>query len=148
MRISHDWWKLVLIGDDYYLIRQFTSGFVQSPNYPQPYPQNAECTWSLDAGINYTTIIRIYQFDIKPTINKACVDVVRISTGVEPGVNNLAVYCGQTSPTYIYHQTQNMYIEFYSYVTANYTGYTGFRIGYSLCKYNIIESVLNIIFAP
>lgn len=128
---------ILLIGDDFYYIPQITSGFILSPNYPEPYPEGAECSWNLAAGTNYTTTIRIYQFDLKPIINRACVDYVRISAGLELEIENLVNYCGQTHPTYVYYQTRNMRIEFYSSTTANYTGYTGFRIGYSLCKYEI-----------
>ena len=133
--------KSIFVGGHFYSISQFTAGFIQSPNYPKPYPLNADCIWGLKAGINYTTTIRIYQFDVKPSISNICIDFVRISTYENSRTSNEAYYCGKTHPTYIYHQTRNIYIKFSSFISLDLNGYTGFRIGYSLCKYDMMGSV-------
>ena len=44
----------VLCGDNGF----FESGEIKSPNYPNSYPNNAECTWVITAPKNYTVNLR------------------------------------------------------------------------------------------
>lgn len=39
-------------------------GFIQSPNYPNNYPPNLECTWNLNATNNTKVYLTIFDLDI------------------------------------------------------------------------------------
>ncbi|EDV25637.1 uncharacterized protein TRIADDRAFT_55942 [Trichoplax adhaerens] len=122
----------VILGADFFMISPIVAGFIQSPQYPNPYPAGLECIWSLTASPNFTVIAKIYDFDVKPRVEGICSDYLRFSAGVEPLSQNVSIYCGQTYPNSIHFNTRNLYVEFSTPIAVNVSGYHGFRLGYSL----------------
>ena len=112
------------------------SGAIKSPNYPQPYPRESSCLWSVSFGPQLMTI-RAVDFDLPPPINATCRDFVHISTGVEPynifmpTPNSPNTYCGSTIPN-INIQDRNIHIQFEAPPKFNFSGYRGFQINFAI----------------
>ncbi|RVE59186.1 hypothetical protein OJAV_G00201620 [Oryzias javanicus] len=72
-------------------------GMVESPNFPNIYPANAMCSWTIQASsgntINYTFIA----FDLEASFT-SCYDYIKLYNGPDEQAPLIGTYCGQTPP--------------------------------------------------
>uniref|UniRef100_A0A7M4EC07 CUB domain containing protein 2 n=1 Tax=Crocodylus porosus TaxID=8502 RepID=A0A7M4EC07_CROPO len=69
------------------------SGVITSPDYPENYPNNAECHWIIQAAPN--SVVKLVFIDLQMENNVACnFDYVAIFDGPTLGDAHLSRYCG------------------------------------------------------
>ncbi|KAF6722152.1 Cubilin [Oryzias melastigma] len=73
-------------------------GMVESPNFPNSYPANAMCSWTIQASsgntINYTFIT----FDLEASFTSCSYDYIKLYNGPNEQAPLIGTYCGQTPP--------------------------------------------------
>ncbi|NXA48350.1 CDCP2 protein, partial [Nothocercus julius] len=73
------------------------SGEITSPDYPENYPNNAECRWSIRAAVG--TSIRLVFADFQVESDEECsFDYVALFDGATAAAARLGRYCGSNSP--------------------------------------------------
>ncbi|OXA47104.1 Cubilin [Folsomia candida] len=110
-------------------------GVIESPNFPNPYPHNRNCTWELQAPLGNKLNVSFSHFDIEgpPRGGERCVyDFVNLKEWKRPthttdavSVTDLGKFCGSTRPPLISSTKDTLSINFvsdYSYAM------NGFRL--------------------
>lgn len=105
------------------------SGVIESPNFPEKYEHNMNCSWIIAAPIGNRINITFSHFDLEGASgNNTCLyDYLEVKEG-EDGVPNtqIAKLCdSETLPAKI-HSTQNQV--FLKFVTDSVLAYNGFRL--------------------
>lgn len=104
------------------------SGYIVSPNYPDPYPNNRDCSWIIQTTMGNTINFTFLDLDLE--FHGDCVyDYIRIVNGQNTDDAEIVKLCGQApvppGTTYTSDQ-ENMRIEFHSdssVATAGFQGY-------------------------
>uniref|UniRef100_A0A4W4F6Q8 Cubilin n=1 Tax=Electrophorus electricus TaxID=8005 RepID=A0A4W4F6Q8_ELEEL len=98
-----------------------SEGRVVSPNYPDLYPSNSKCNYSIDAGDQSVIIITFKTFQIEA--ESTCMyDGVKIYGGLSSNANLLATLCGNTIPG-LFSTFGPMLLNFYSDSIINDKGF-------------------------
>ena len=114
-----------------------TSGYITSPGYPNIYPSSQNWTWSLIADSNHTIIALLYKF--KTSTMQCNVDSCWCNDAFQfqftQNISSIGMdYCTPFDPApLIYGNSRFLHIIFRS--AAAVEPNSGFRLGYSLCKY-------------
>ncbi|XP_042675713.1 CUB domain-containing protein 2 isoform X2 [Centrocercus urophasianus] len=88
------------------------SGEIASPQYPESYPNDAECHWSIRATDGPLTLIFA---DFQVEGGQGCgFDYVALFDGPTAAAPHLGRYCGSTRPPRIISSTQHLFILFKS----------------------------------
>ena len=89
------------------------SGHLESPNFPDDYQPNKECTWKITVPLDYQVALKFQSFEIENHDN--CVyDYLEIRDGHESTSPIIGVYCGYTVPEDIKSTGNKMWIKFVS----------------------------------
>ncbi|XP_046641719.1 tolloid-like protein 1 [Daphnia pulicaria] len=89
------------------------SGHLESPNFPDDYQPNKECTWKITVPSDYQVALKFQSFEIENHDN--CVyDFLEIRDGHEPTSPLIGVYCGYNIPEDIKSSSNKMWIKFVS----------------------------------
>ncbi|XP_074859501.1 CUB domain-containing protein 2 [Carettochelys insculpta] len=89
------------------------SGVITSPDYPENYPNNAECRWIIRAVPN--SVIKLAFVDFQMENNEGCnFDYVAIYDGPTMGDAHLSHYCGTVKPPDIVSSTHELLVVFKS----------------------------------
>lgn len=89
------------------------SGVITSPDYPENYPNNAECRWIIRAVPN--SIIKLVFADFQMENNEGCnFDYVAVYDGPTMGNMHLSHYCGNMKPPDIVSSTHELLVVFKS----------------------------------
>ncbi|XP_041458355.1 cubilin-like [Lytechinus variegatus] len=92
------------------------SGYIESPNYPEPYPHNRDCSWIIQSTVGNT--INFTFTDLNIESHSTCAyDYVRLVDGQVSTDNELIRLCGTTPvpPGTTYQSTQQyLRVEFHS----------------------------------
>uniref|UniRef100_A0A674HXW0 CUB domain-containing protein n=1 Tax=Terrapene triunguis TaxID=2587831 RepID=A0A674HXW0_9SAUR len=89
------------------------SGMITSPDYPENYPNNAECRWIIRAVPN--SIIKLVFADFQMENNEGCnFDYVAVYDGPTMGDMHLSHYCGNMKPPDIVSSTHELLLVFKS----------------------------------
>ncbi|WAR06690.1 CUBN-like protein, partial [Mya arenaria] len=100
------------------------SGVIESPNFPNPYPHNLNCTWVIDTTMGNIVNISFSHFDIESHSN-CQFDYLQINDGDQPTSSSLATLCGTDLPQPLASSTDKVWINFVSdYSVAS----NGFRL--------------------
>ncbi|XP_052804288.1 hemicentin-1-like isoform X2 [Mya arenaria] len=100
------------------------SGVIESPNFPNPYPHNLNCTWVIDTTIGNTVYISFSSFSIESNCQY---DHLQINDGDQPTSTSLGTFCGSNLPRPISSSTDKVWINF---VTDSSVAKNGFRLEY------------------
>ncbi|ESP05374.1 hypothetical protein LOTGIDRAFT_103271, partial [Lottia gigantea] len=99
------------------------SGTIQSPNFPNLYPQNAVCDWTVEAPEDKIIIFTFNYFDLE---DYNCeFDFVVIYDGDK----EIAVHCGSSIPDPVTSTTNKLRITF---ISDDQYEYEGFNATYSM----------------
>ncbi|XP_039305004.1 cubilin isoform X2 [Solenopsis invicta] len=90
-----------------------SNGIIRSPNYPNPYPNNKECVWIIEARNRYRIILTVDHFKLEKHADCAF-DYLEIRNGGYESSPLLGKFCGTDIPTEIPSQSNQMYIKFVS----------------------------------
>ncbi|KAM7161687.1 CUB domain-containing protein 2 [Macrochelys suwanniensis] len=89
------------------------SGVITSPDYPENYPNNAECRWIIRAVPN--SVIKLVFADFQMENNEGCnFDYVAVYDGPTMGDMHLSHYCGNMKPPDIVSSTHELLVVFKS----------------------------------
>lgn len=89
------------------------SGHLESPNFPDDYQPNKECTWKITVPSDFQVALKFQSFEIENHDN--CVyDYLEIRDGHEATSPLIGVYCGYTVPDDIKSSSNKMWIKFVS----------------------------------
>ncbi|XP_019640486.1 PREDICTED: CUB and sushi domain-containing protein 1-like [Branchiostoma belcheri] len=113
-------------GENLALTDSVTEGYIMSPNYPDNYPSNADCSWTITAPsaiqLDFVT------FDVE--LQQSCrYDYVRVLDGRGSASPTLGKFCGATLPPTVRTVGNVMTVKFRS---DGSTQRTGFRAKYSI----------------
>ncbi|XP_019383844.1 PREDICTED: CUB domain-containing protein 2 [Gavialis gangeticus] len=89
------------------------SGVITSPDYPENYPNNAECHWIIQTAPN--SVVKLVFIDLQMENNVECnFDYVAIFDGPTLGDAHLSRYCGNMKPPDIISSTHELLVVFKS----------------------------------
>lgn len=89
------------------------SGSITSPDYPENYPNNAECHWVIQATSN--SVVKLIFVDFQMENNEQCnFDYVAIFDGPTMGDALLSHYCGNVKPPDMVSSTHELLVVFKS----------------------------------
>ncbi|CAH1775425.1 unnamed protein product [Owenia fusiformis] len=102
-------------------------GVIESPNFPDPYPHDRNCTWVIEASIGNTVNVSFSHFALEDHSN-CRYDFVEFRDGEDASATSLGKYCGENMlPPDIASTGQYLYIQF---VSDSSVASNGFRLEY------------------
>lgn len=104
------------------------SGFLASPNYPNPYPSNIECIWKIQATKGNSIEIKFQSMDIRASIhcNEDYLEVRNSRLGPI-----LALYCSKQLPEDVIQSYQTIWLKFHSIDGITGSGGNGFKLSWN-----------------
>ncbi|XP_046553793.1 cubilin-like [Haliotis rubra] len=138
--------KLSYIGGDFtscgasVLLASSALSYLNSPNYPSDYPNNADCSWTINTmDSNYIVTLDVIVSDLEQSAG--CIyDYFEVFDGSSDIAPSLGRYCGYSVPT-LSSSGQYMYIKFKS--DGSTTG-SGFSMSYKSSFQDIVPDIPNI----
>ncbi|RLW11183.1 hypothetical protein DV515_00001475, partial [Chloebia gouldiae] len=104
-------------------IFQATSGEIHSPNYPQPYHNNTDCSWVIQVDQSHRVLLNFTDFDIEN--HHSCnYDNVEVFDGPNNEAPLLEKLCGTQHPPPITSSKNLMYIRLHSDNTIQHRGFS------------------------
>ncbi|XP_033761795.1 cubilin-like [Pecten maximus] len=102
------------------------TGVIESPNFPQPYPHNRNCTWIIETSMGNTITAAFSHFDVE-THHSCSWDYLQIRDGELASSTSLGKFCGTNLPAPVNSTSNKMRVHFMSdfSVASN-----GFRLEY------------------
>lgn len=105
-------------------IIQSRRGEITSPEYPQKYPQNSDCDWTITVEKGYQITLTFLEFDIEEHPDVVCpYDYLKINAGQK---RKYGPYCGKKLPRNITSSGNYIHMEFVSDDSGNYRGFKAF----------------------
>ncbi|XP_033909454.3 ovochymase-2-like isoform X1 [Acipenser ruthenus] len=105
-----------------------TAGEVQSPSYPNNYPNDVSCQWRIIAPKDKIIKVEFKDFDIS-TDGGNCSDFIAVYNGMSQDKNLKVKFCGDTKPCTLWSSGTALTVEF----TSDAVGTAlGFRLEYSV----------------
>ncbi|XP_057290018.1 blastula protease 10-like [Hydractinia symbiolongicarpus] len=105
-----------------------TSGTIESPNYPNQYPENLTCTWVITGGPDKKIQINVEDLDIDAQIHETCSsEYLRIIVDRTPND-----FCGTTKPAAFNTSSDEVTIKFVS--DSKNSTKKGFRLSYAILE--------------
>ncbi|NXG01683.1 CUBN protein, partial [Sakesphorus luctuosus] len=102
---------------------QATSGEIHSPNYPQPYNNNTDCSWVIQVDYSHRVLLNFTDFDIEN--HHSCdYDNVAVFDGPNNEAPLLGKLCGTQHPPPITSSKNLMYIRLHSDTTIQHRGFS------------------------
>ncbi|XP_048237900.1 cubilin-like isoform X1 [Haliotis rufescens] len=110
-----------------------TTGMIQSPNFPSPYPANANCSWTVSVLNGRTISVNFNQtFNIPSTaacdtdyvmlLNGQSATAPPLGNGTNRG-NQLGHYCGATRPAALQTSSNRLFVNFVSDSSGSANGF-------------------------
>lgn len=114
-----------------------SSGTIESPNYPSPYPAELVCTWFVSVEDTVVDIkVSFSAFDLPPKSGGQCRDNVAIHSLLltkDTGATLEGTFCGGAIPVSMRIAESSFTVQFFSYSDGdpeNYNSHTGFSLHY------------------
>ncbi|XP_054002675.1 cubilin [Hylaeus anthracinus] len=98
------------------------NGVIETPDYPQNYPNKRECVWVIDAPVKQKILLNVHHFELEKQ-QKCSFDYLEIRNGGYGMSPLIGKYCGTDIPTEIISQTNQMYLKFVSDASRTYSGF-------------------------
>ncbi|KAL0113327.1 hypothetical protein PUN28_012468 [Cardiocondyla obscurior] len=115
-------------------ILRTTTGVIESPNYPQPYPVNQNCSWLIVAPTDHTLKLQFRDMQLPGFRQCESTDYVTIAEKlIENDSGNMSIigtYCGLKRPDVIETSTNKAYVYFKS-DNRDYVSYKGFSLNFT-----------------
>ncbi|XP_036361316.1 uncharacterized protein LOC115214825 isoform X3 [Octopus sinensis] len=100
-------------------------GFIQSENYPQPYPLNSECQWIIYTPNGSNLVLDLHDFDLQDGH-----DFLLIGPGRNAFVENFHKFTGKGGLVKLSMNATSMWLHFTSDHISGERGYRGFNLTY------------------
>uniref|UniRef100_A0A8C0J8V6 Cubilin n=1 Tax=Chelonoidis abingdonii TaxID=106734 RepID=A0A8C0J8V6_CHEAB len=138
--------KSLACGGTIYISDSSPSGYASSPNYPNNYPQHADCVWTITAPNGGAVELQFEdQFYIEPSPNCAF-SYLELRDGADSSAPVLAKLCGSSLPGIQRSSGVVMYMRFRSDNSATHIGFNA-KYSRAICggtvtgQNGVIESV-------
>ncbi|MGH0144022.1 UNVERIFIED_CONTAM: hypothetical protein FKN15_047101, partial [Acipenser sinensis] len=116
-------------GGNIYMSDSDLSGYITSPNYPNNYPQNVDCSWTITVPNGEAVQLDFEgEFYIEPTAS-CSYDYLELRDGASPNAPLIAKICGQEHPSTQKSTGSVMYLRFR---TDSSVTHKGFKAKYSI----------------
>lgn len=91
-------------------------GYIFSPNYPQNYEPNRDCTWTITVPTGRQIVLNITDFDLERPLRDKCDlgDYLEIRDGSSSSSSLIGKYCGYLKSKRIVSTTNSLYLHFHS----------------------------------
>ncbi|XP_019353396.2 cubilin [Alligator mississippiensis] len=104
---------------------QATSGEIHSPNYPNPYNDNTDCSWVIQVDYGHRVLLNFTDFDTEP--HHACnYDNVSVFDGPTSEAPILGNLCGSQHPTPITATQNIMFVRLRSDSSRRHRGFSAY----------------------
>ena len=114
------------------------SGFIHTPNFPDPYPPGITCEWYMDTVENHTMFFLIPKLSLPLTA--PCSDYLVIRESSSPySVHTYQTCESNPDPIVIVARTKKLYIKFHS---GSLQGAMGFKMRFATYKGKLIKLCL------
>ncbi|TGZ53188.1 Cubilin [Temnothorax longispinosus] len=112
-------------------ILRTTTGVIESPNYPNPYPQNQSCSWLIVAPTDHTLKLQFRDINL-PGFRGCSTDYVNIGEKLieNDTISIIGTYCGLQKPDVIETSTNKAYVNFES-DNRDFVTYHGFSLNFT-----------------
>ncbi|XP_019897556.2 cubilin [Esox lucius] len=80
------------------VIANQTRGHIESQNYPNNYPDNSLCSWTIQASMGNTINYTFINFDLESGLSTCSFDYVKLFSGPNDQAPLIGTYCGNTPP--------------------------------------------------
>ncbi|XP_071826204.1 cubilin-like isoform X2 [Apostichopus japonicus] len=105
------------------------TGYIESLNYPEPYPHNQDCSWILEAPLGNPINITFLDIDLEAHV-QCSYDYLRLYDGEEATSTVLANMCGDQADGSSFTSSGNhLRLEFHSDISV---AHDGFRAYYTI----------------
>ncbi|XP_077124414.1 cubilin [Ranitomeya variabilis] len=121
--------KSLACGGTIYVTDSNPNGFVTSPNYPNPYPQNTDCVWTIIVPNGEAVEIHFQDEFYIETSDNCSSSYLELRDGADSASRVLAKLCGNTLPVTYKSLGKAMYVRFR---TDGSTPRAGFNAQYSI----------------
>ncbi|KAK6490308.1 cubilin [Huso huso] len=116
-------------GGNIYMSDSDPSGYITSPNYPNNYPQNVDCSWTITVPNGEAVQLDFEgDFYIEPT-DSCSYDYLELRDGATPNAPLIAKICGEEHPSTQKSTGSVMYLRFR---TDSSVTHKGFKAKYSI----------------
>ncbi|XP_042541866.1 cubilin [Dipodomys spectabilis] len=100
------------------------SGILTSPNYPNNYPSDWECTYRITVGINQQIALHFTDFSLEEGIFRTCMDFLEIRDGGYENSPILGTFCGSVLPPTILSHSNQLWLKFKSDQAISSSGFS------------------------
>ena len=97
---------------------------IQSPNYPNPYPNNIDCVWVIIAPPGKKIKIRLTFVWLENQDSRCAADYVELGSGLYSYTGRLGRYCFWFPPFAEYSTGRYMWVKFHSDQKSTRTGFS------------------------
>uniref|UniRef100_A0A8C6W9S3 Cubilin n=1 Tax=Nannospalax galili TaxID=1026970 RepID=A0A8C6W9S3_NANGA len=105
------------------------TGELSSPNFPNPYPSNCDCIYTITVGPNQQIALHFTNFSLEDLPSGTCVDFVEIRDGGYESSPFLGRYCGSNLPPTIISHSNKLWLRFRSDLVYEMMGFSAFWDG-------------------
>lgn len=99
-----------------------SSGIIKSPNYPNNYPTNKVCTWTIKVGATEEIELEFLNVDVEGDSN-CRYDYIEVRDGGNEYAAFKKKFCGNTIPEVIKSSGDALYVEFFSDQSGTKSGF-------------------------
>ncbi|KAM8967664.1 cubilin [Pelodytes ibericus] len=102
---------------------QASSGEIHSPNYPQVYDDNTDCSWVIRVDVGHRVSLNFTDFDIEHH-NSCTYDSISVYDGENSEAELLQVLCGNQLPSAILSTQNTMFVHLQSDTSQQHKGFS------------------------
>lgn len=107
------------------------TGILQSPNYPENYPSDLNCSYQIVANRNQTIQLEWIDFEFEDEILGLCYDKLMVHDGIIKSSNKISEFCGTNLPRNIQSRGHILTLHIQ---TDGFLSYKGFQVRYTIGK--------------
>ncbi|KAM4828885.1 cubilin [Thomomys bottae] len=104
-------------------------GLITSPNYPNPYPNDWQCTYRITVGTNQQIALHFTNFSLEDGISGDCVDFLEIRDGGYEDSPVVGKFCGKNLPPIIISHSNKLLLKFKSDPIISDSGFSAYWDG-------------------
>ncbi|CAH1989272.1 unnamed protein product [Acanthoscelides obtectus] len=100
-----------------------SSGAIKSPGYPNPYPNNIDCSWTINTKPGQQILLSVEDFEVE-SYPDCKYDYLEIRNGGTSASPLIGVYCGKDIPKEIPSHINQVYLHFKSDLSRDGRGFS------------------------
>ncbi|XP_017555843.2 cubilin [Pygocentrus nattereri] len=105
------------------VIADKTSGVIESQNFPNNYPFNSRCSWTIQTTMGNTINYTFTAFDLESTSASCIYDYLELYNGPDTQAPLIGKFCGSTPPPANTTTSSSLHVVFHSDLSVSHTGF-------------------------